>query len=227
MRIGLVLGALALVGLAGCTSTANNKPLPDDPHYAPVFPEQVQEPVVATGSIFQTSQVNELYSDLRAHRVGDIVTVVLTEQTQASKSANNKIDKSNSGQIGPVTNGGVPVTINGRPIDLGYSDSFNNTRKAGAGQSNSLSGSITAHVMQVLENGNLVIRGEKWITINNGDEFIRLTGIVRPQDINTDNSILSPRVANARIQYSGTGTFADSQKSGWLSKFFMSGWWPF
>ena len=81
--------------------------------------------------------------------------------------------------------------------------------------------------MQVLGNGNLIVRGEKWITINNGDEFIRLNGIIRPQDISADNQIDSIKVANARIQYSGTGAFADAQKAGWLARFFNSGWWPF
>ena len=81
--------------------------------------------------------------------------------------------------------------------------------------------------MQVLNNGSLVIRGEKWISINNGDEFIRVTGLVRSQDIKPDNTVDSTRMANARIQYSGTGTFADAQKVGWLSQFFMSDWWPF
>ncbi|MBB1383389.1 flagellar basal body L-ring protein FlgH, partial [Shewanella sp. SR41-2] len=85
----------------------------------------------------------------------------------------------------------------------------------------------SANIIQVLSNGNLVIRGEKWISINNGDEFIRVTGMIRSEDINPDNTIDSTRVANARIQYSGTGTFADSQKVGWLSSFFMSDWWPF
>ena len=81
--------------------------------------------------------------------------------------------------------------------------------------------------MQVLSNGNLVIRGEKWITLNNGEEFVRITGLVRSQDIGPDNTIESLRVANARIQYSGTGSFADSQKVGWLNQFFFSDWWPF
>jgi len=119
------------------------------------------------------------------------------------------------------------MSIGGNPLDLRYSDSMNTKRESDAAQSNSLSGSISANVMQVLNNGNLVIRGEKWISINNGDEFVRLTGIVRSQDIRPDNTIDSPRVANARIQYSGTGTFADVQKMGWLSSFFMGSWWPF
>ncbi|MBT1443064.1 flagellar basal body L-ring protein FlgH [Shewanella sp. JM162201] len=216
----------SLVVLGGCAST-DSKPIPDDPYYAPVFPEEPQVALEPTGSIFMDAQAASLYTDIRAHRVGDIITVMLTENTQASKSANNEIKKNNDLSVGPVSALGVPVTIGGNTLDLGYQDSMNTKREAGTDQSNSLRGNISAHVMQVLSNGNLVIRGEKWITINNGDEFIRVTGVVRPQDITPDNTIQSTRVANARIQYSGTGTFAESQKVGWLSQFFLSGWWPF
>ncbi len=72
-----------------------------------------------------------------------------------------------------------------------------------------------------------MIRGEKWLTLNNGDEYIRLTGVIRSKDINSNNTILSNKVANARIQYAGTGSFADANEQGWLIKFFNSTWWPF
>ncbi|GGP45120.1 flagellar basal body L-ring protein FlgH [Shewanella saliphila] len=220
----ITLASMVLV--AGCSST-QTKPIADDPYYAPVYPDTPPTQVAASGSIFLDTQASSLYSDIRAHRVGDIITVTLKESTQATKSANNEISKGSDLNVEPVYAGGKNVTINGIPLDLGYSDSINTTREADADQSNSLDGSISANVMQVLSNGNLVIRGEKWISINNGDEFIRVTGIVRSQDINPDNTIDSTRVANARIQYSGTGSFADSQKVGWLNSFFMSDWWPF
>lgn len=220
----ITLASMVLV--MGCSST-QTKPIADDPYYAPVYPDTPPTQVAASGSIFLDTQASSLYSDIRAHRVGDIITVTLKESTQAKKSANNEISKGSDLNVEPVYAGGQNVTINGIPLDLGYSDSINTTREADADQSNSLDGSISANVMQVLSNGNLVIRGEKWISINNGDEFIRVTGIVRSQDINPDNTIDSTRVANARIQYSGTGSFADSQKVGWLNSFFMSDWWPF
>ena len=80
--------------------------------------------------------------------------------------------------------------------------------------------------MEVLPNDNLVIRGEKWLTLNHGDEYIRLTGIIRLSDISPENEVLSTKIANARIQYSGTGSFASAQEKGWLTKFFTSSWWP-
>ncbi|NMH65541.1 flagellar basal body L-ring protein FlgH [Shewanella salipaludis] len=217
---------LAGLLLTGCSST-QNKPIADDPFYAPVYPDTPPTKMEVTGSIYQESQASSLYSDIRAHKVGDIITVVLKEATQASKSANNKIKKGSDLSVEPLFAGGGNVTIKGVPLDLSYKDAMNTKRESGADQSNSLDGSISANVMQVLSNGNLVIRGEKWISINNGDEFIRVTGIVRSQDIRPDNTIDSPRVANARIQYSGTGTFAEAQKVGWLGQFLLSDWWPF
>ncbi|MFT5236280.1 MAG: flagellar L-ring protein precursor FlgH [Shewanella sp.] len=223
----LVISSILLLPiLAGCTSTGG-KPIADDPYYAPVYPEAPPTKIAATGSMYQDSQASSLYSDIKALKVGDIITVILMEQTQAKKSANNEIKKGTDLSLDPIYAGGGNITIGGQPIDLRYSDSMNTKRESGADQSNSLSGSISANVMQVLNNGNLVIRGEKWISINNGDEFVRLTGIVRSQDIRPDNTIDSPRVANARIQYSGTGTFAEAQKVGWLSSFFFGSWWPF
>ncbi|MEC4726526.1 flagellar basal body L-ring protein FlgH [Shewanella sp. D64] len=221
-----ILIILFMPALVGCSSTGR-KPIADDPYYAPVYPEAPPTKIAATGSMYQDSRASSLYSDIKALKVGDIITVILMEQTQAKKSANNEIKKGTDLSLDPIYAGGGNITIGGQPIDLKYSDSMNTKRQSDADQSNSLSGSISANVMQVLNNGNLVIRGEKWISINNGDEFVRLTGVVRSQDIRPDNTIDSPRVANARIQYSGTGTFAEVQKVGWLSSFFMGSWWPF
>lgn len=223
-RSGLML--LVAFGFSGCANH-HQKPIPDDPFYAPVYPETPVTRVAPTGSIYLDSQSTSLYTDLRAHKVGDIITVVLTESTKAKKSAGNQIKKATDLNIKPVYLGGNNLSIKGNPLDARYSDSMDTNRESDADQSNSLSGNISANVMQVLANGNLVIRGEKWITINNGDEFIRVTGIIRPQDITPENTIDSPRVANARIQYSGTGAFADAQKVGWLSAFFLGEWWPF
>ena len=98
---------------------------------------------------------------------------------------------------------------------------------AKSNQSNSLNGQISVHVLRVLPNGNLIIRGEKWLTLNTGQEFIRLTGIVRAEDVSSANTVESTRVANARISYSGKGSLAESQEAGWLSRFFMSSMWAF
>ena len=222
--IALLCGSLAL---AGCMSTPQQKPIADDPYYAPVYPAPKAQPVMTTGSLFQQARVVNFYSDSKAHRIGDIIQVQLRETTQAKKSAKNDIKKENKFTLSPVTGGSKKVTINGKELEVGLDQKGQFKGQAGADQSNSLTGSISVHVAQVLENGNLLVRGEKWITLNNGDEFIRLTGMVRPKDISADNVIDSGRIANARIQYSGTGSFANSQQMGWLTQFFNGPLWPF
>jgi flagellar L-ring protein FlgH len=221
MKYTWILGLVLLI-LMGCMSK-KLKPIADDPFYAPIYPDGQHANLRPTGSIFRPQQSNELYSDIRAHRVGDIITIKLIERTSATKTANNEMSKNSEGKTA------APLLYNAEYPSLAvtYNDAFKGSRGADADQSNSLSGDISVNITKVLNNGNLVVRGEKWITINQGEEFIRITGLIRPQDIETDNTITSLRVANARIEYSGTGTFADVQKMGWLSSFFMSEWWPF
>lgn len=224
-KILLTLSSALL--MSGCMSTLNDKPIADDPYYAPVYPAAPPVNIVKTGSLFNSGNLESLYADVKARRVGDIIEVILSENTSANKKANSSTKKENSVTLSPVTALGKNVTVGGNQISLGLDQDSEFKGTGTADQSNSLSGSISVSVVQVLDNGNLIVRGEKWITLNNGDEFIRLNGIIRPQDISADNQIESIRVANARIQYSGTGSFANSQKAGWLARFFNSSWWPF
>ncbi len=179
-----------------------------------------------TGAIFQPDQVNGIYSDIKAHKVGDIITIELSESTSASKKANTQSGKNNKFNLDPVKLGGVPVTAS--PYDLSASIAQDSAFKgqAKADQSNSLQGNISVSVAKVLPNGNLVVRGEKWIMLNNGNEYIRITGLIRPEDVTSDNSVSSQKVANARIYYGGTGDLANSQEQGWLTSFFNGPWWP-
>lgn len=212
-----------------CSNTVElSKALPNDPDFAPILPEAEEERIVPSGSLFKPHYVNNIYSDSKAHRVGDIISVILSESTQAKKNAKTELKKENETTLDPVVGlGGVPVTIGGQAMQFGISQDSNFKGDSKADQGNSLSGNISVHVLKVLANGNLMIRGEKWLTLNNGDEYIRLTGVIRSKDINSNNTIMSNKVANARIQYSGTGSFADVNEQGWLTKFFNSTWWPF
>ena len=222
----LTIGIAALL-VSGCASTDQAQTLPDDPDFAPILPEMEDEPLVPTGSLFKLNYVNNIYSDSKAHRVGDIISVILSESTQAQKNAKTEMKKENSATLSPITGfGGVPVNFKDKAIQFGYDQESDFKGDSKANQGNSLSGNISVHVLRVLPNGNLMIRGEKWMSLNNGDEYIRLTGVIRPQDINSNNTVTSSKVANARIQYAGTGTFADVQEQGWLSSFFSSSWWP-
>ena len=217
----------SLVVLSGCVSTEQTKVLPNDPEFAPIMPEEQTENIVPTGSLFQANYVNNIYSDAKAHRVGDIISVVLSERTQAQKSANNELTKENTVTLNPITGfGGQSINFKGDAIQFGLTQNSDFSGESEADQSNSLNGYISVNVLRVLPNGNLMIRGEKWMTLNTGDEYIRLTGTIRPQDISSDNTIMSNKVANARIQYSGTGAFAEVQNQGWLSRFINGSWWP-
>lgn len=219
---------LALGVTAGCASVAPETPTPNDPFFAPIAPELPTQKVSYDGSIFHAQTANSLYSDAKARRVGDIITVVLRENTQASKSASTNTARDTEMTVDPIIGlGGVAETINGQSVQLDLNTTNQFQADSTANQSNNLNGNISVTVIQVMPNNHLVVRGEKWLTLNNGDEYIRVTGIVRPADINPANEVLSTRLANARIQYSGTGTLAKSQNHGWLSKFFTSGFWPF
>lgn len=215
----LLAGALLLAGCAGVPSY-------DDPHYAPTLPVAQTTPPVADGAIYHPASSMELFNDPRAHRVGDILTITLVESTAASKTATTSTSKKNDVDIdAPSIYGHTLPRSGGSLATLGSDNSFDGQGQSS--QSNSLTGQLTVTVAQRLSNGNLVVRGEKWLTINQGQELVRIAGIVRPQDINPDNTVESTRVADARITYTGRGTLADSNTQGWLSRFFNSKWMPF
>ena len=177
----------------------------------------------AGGSIYQANTGMRLFEDLRAARVGDILTVRLVEQTIASKSSNTSTSKSTEAALTNPTIFGRPVTRNGVAILNGSLSGEHTFDGAGASnQSNSLVGDITVTVVERYPNGNLRIRGEKWVTLNQGREFIRLSGIIRPYDIEPDNSVLSAKVADAQITYSSKGVLAAANRMGLISRFFQS-----
>lgn len=220
--------ALAVaVLLSGCMGS--NQPKPGDPYYAPTVASTQAMPQRTEGSLYQDAYGLNLFSDRKAHFVGDVITITLSESTVSKKSSNVNVKKDDSIKF----NSGVGTLLGMNPTagDASLETNVAQNRKfggnSGADQSNSLRGNITVTVAEILPNGNLVVRGEKWMTLNSGDEFIRISGIVRPDDVAPDNTILSTRLANAKISYSGTGSLADSQKMGWLAKFFNSPVWPF
>jgi flagellar L-ring protein precursor FlgH len=218
------LAGIGLLLLGGCAMAPR---VHDDAGWAATLPTEVEQAPRADGSIYHDSQNMELFTDSRAHRAGDILTVVLQESTQASKKATTSTSKKDSVALAAPTLFGQPVTLNGKAASIGL-DGKNAFDGAGSSsQSNQLSGQITVTVAKRLSNGNLYVRGEKWLTINQGQELVRISGIVRPQDIAQDNSIPSTRVADARITYTGRGSLADANQQGWLARFFNSKWMPF
>ncbi len=227
----LVTGLLAVI--SGCATT----PPPRD-SYRPTLPPAHTSMELQNGSIYQAAQDVRLFEDVKARRVGDVITVVLQESTSASKSAKTTADKDQEATIANPTFFGAAPQFN-LPGLIPLDSNRNNTLEqslsasrafdgeADSSQSNSLTGAITVTIADVLPNGNLVVRGEKWLTLNQGEEFIQISGIVRPQDISPNNSILSTQIGDARITYSGKGFLHDSNNMGWLARFFNSPIWPF
>ncbi len=214
---------IAALGASGCVV---QNVLPES--YAPPPPMQPNVAPAKPGAIYQAGRELRLFEDLRASRVGDIITVRLVEQTSASKSSSTSISKAGDADYGNPTLFGRPVTMDGIPIlssALSASQTFDG--EGDSAQSNTLQGDITVTVTERLPNGNLRVRGEKWVTINQGREFVRLSGIVRPADIAPDNSISSNRIADARIAYSGKGVLAAANKMGFLQRLLNSVLHPF
>jgi len=208
--------------------TACATPKRGDPEFAPARPVSQTGNAEVSDSIYQTASTWFLLEDIKPRRIGDMLTVTLQEKTDARKNADTETLKETNNEITAATLLGAPITASDRNVLLTeLASGYEFTGEADSAQSNSLTGSVTVTVVEVLANGNLVVQGEKWININQGDEYIRLRGIIRPIDIGPDNTISSERVANAQIQYSGEGTLANANEQGWLTKFFNSSWMPF
>ncbi|MDN0096730.1 flagellar basal body L-ring protein FlgH [Yersinia rohdei] len=188
----------------------------DDAAFAPPANLVQQTTVKEGGGLFQPAYNWSLLQDRRAYRVGDILTVKLDESTQSSKQAKTNFGKKNEMSLG------IPEILGKKLNKLGGSISGKRDfdGSATSAQQNMLRGSITVAVHQVLPNGVLVIRGEKWLTLNQGDEYMRVTGLVRADDVERDNSVSSQRIANARISYAGRGALSDANSAGWLTRFF-------
>jgi flagellar L-ring protein FlgH len=214
--------ALVAALLAGCGSLGPPvvRPAPSDD--APqVYP--AARNAISGGGVFQADIGLSLTSDSRAFRVGDVVTVILQETTQASKKAGTSFSKDSSLDIGAATVLGkvqpkVATSLTGGRSFAGDSAST---------QQNALSGAITVIVQEVLPNGLLRVAGEKSLTLNQGEEFVRLRGYLRAADIDADNQVSSQRIANARIAYSAQGTLAEATQPGWLTRFFAGPFMPF
>jgi flagellar L-ring protein precursor FlgH len=220
--LGGLLSACGLMSACGLLPARQHRP---DPVVARVLPPPTPR---TDGAIYQAGQQMELFADLKARRVGDVLTIRLTESTNASKSAATKTAKTTAvNNTGPtifgktITAAGVPIlttTMNG-------ADSFDGS--GSSTQGNSLAGSLTVTVMEVESNGNLVIQGEKTLKLNQGDEFVRLSGVVRRADIATDNTVTSDKIADAHISYSGRGVIDSANRVGWLARFFNSAYAPY
>lgn len=178
-------------------------------------------PLQANGAIFQASHgFQPLFEDRRPRMVGDILTIVLNEQVSASKNSASNANRSGSSGFTPTL---IPRQLR-RIGDLGFEVEGENDFTGGGGSraNNSFTGTLTVSVVEVMPNGNLLVRGEKQIAINQGTEFIRFSGVVNPRTITGQNTVPSTQVADARIEYVGDGYINEAQHMGWLQRFFLN-----
>jgi flagellar L-ring protein precursor FlgH len=221
--IGIVVRVLVLCALALMLTACASR----EPEYDEDFPRiTVQRAILPSGvngAIYNRGMEMALFEDVKARRVGDILTVLLVEQNSGTKSSDTSLNQSTDlgigvPSIGTRTYPEVSATLNSN-------NSFSG--ESGSSQSNRLNGSVAVTVVDVLPGGNLLVQGEKWIQINQGREYIRLHGIIRQRDVAPNNTILSTQVAEARIEYSGTGSTSHANVLGWVGKLIFSPLRPF
>ena len=216
MKSALCLLAAGLM-ISGCTT---------------VPPTNVHQPMTArpaprgenpapNGSIYQAGVSRTLFEDRRARYVGDTLTITIAETTSASTASNTKASRAGSISASVPTVSGLPgKSLQGLALDASSSNTL--AGKGDAAANNVFTGTITVTVIEVLPNGNLLVSGEKQVSIGAGTEYIRLSGIVNPYFISAANSISSANVADARIEYKESGVISEAQVMGWLARFFLS-----
>ena len=231
-RLFLLL-VLSTIVLTGCNSR-----LKRDPEFAAVRPPLPPAQPDANGAIYQNGFDTRFFEDVKARRVGDILVVQLVENTDASKSNSTTIEKSTSTTIdNPTIFGTSPefdlpgffplANTSNVNLETSLSSDHDFEGSGSSNQTNAITGNITVTVVEVLPNGNMIVRGEKRMTLNQGNEYIRISGIVRPTDVLANNTVLSTQIADATISYTGEGSVNDSNVIGWLAKFFVSAILPF
>lgn len=224
LALAPALAPLGGCGLAGLLRAPDDRPAANGAAYR----STAESAPPTDGAIYASGREIAYFQDLKARRKGDLITIRLQESTNASKTSSTESKKDSTAAITGPTLLGRPVTVNGTEVLSGALDGTRSFKGTGtSSQQNALTGSITAVVAEVLPNGNLVVEGEKWLRLNQGDELVKVRGVVRPFDVLADNSVTSDRVADARISYAGRGALADANKQGWLARFFNSPVFPY
>lgn len=214
---------LCTVVLTGCSLVTPKTTVHQPMSARPIKAADVQH---QNGAIYQADSARPMmFDDRRARSVGDTLTVLIEEKTSASKKSSSAADKKGSTSLGISAINKIPLTnLAGAGAEATNKTSFEG--KGDASSDNLFSGNLTVTVVDVLDNGNLIVSGEKQLTINHGTEHIRFSGVVNPLHITASNAVSSTKVADARIEYLGTGYIDEAQNMGWLSRLFMTVW-PF
>ncbi|MCL2345632.1 MAG: flagellar basal body L-ring protein FlgH [Desulfobulbus sp.] len=216
MLAGLI--ALLLLALtAGCTSVP-----PTNVHQPMTARPPVNTaPPAANGAIWQAGQSRPLFEDRRARYVGDTITIRIVENTNATTAANNKLSKAGSVNASVNALAGIPGKgLQGLNIDANSANTFNGSGQAAG--NNVFTGNMTATVIDVYPNGNLLVSGEKQVAVGQEQQYVRVSGVVNPSFIDAQNTVPSAAVADARIEYKSSGQISESQIMGWLARFFLS-----
>ena len=219
----LLATTLLTQALGGCSTYVSQL---EGQAFEPVDPAvNLASEKLSNGAIFRSGQSGLFATDQRARRVGDILTVTFNEIFAATKAQTAASSKADAFAVTLPT--GLPNILtggfdkdaggNGAGLTAGTNRTFSGT--GNAAQSNSFTGSLAVTVIRVFPNGNMEVAGQKEITLNNGNEYVRVKGIVRPEDISATNIVSSTRLADAQIRYTGSGHLADASKPGWLSQF--------
>ncbi len=220
------IAALAPVAalLAAC---AGPMPMAHSPQFAPVQPLPRENVKLTTGAIFAADSTDMWQAKRRDYRVGDIITVLLDERAQANRTLSNETSRESTNDAVPqgLTNriAGLNGALTGLKTD---GASITNKGTGTAGQQASLTGSVAATVIEVQANGNLVIRGEKQLSMSEGGEIIQVSGVIRPDDVSAISTVQSRRLANAQIAYRAAGDLANATRAGWGTSALWK-WWPF
>lgn len=214
---------LAVMLLAGCAQTPR-EPLVQQPMTVRPSPQlQAPPPASVNGAIYRSGLGSQaLFEDRRPRFVGDILTILVSENVNASKNSAANVSRTGSASaelsLVPKIFGGL---MSGS-LASGGSGKDNLSAKGGANAANTFNGVITVTIVEVLPNGNLVVSGEKQMLINQGTEFIRFSGVVNPRAVGANNTVASTLVADARIEYSAKGYIDEAQQMGWLQRFFLN-----
>ena len=227
-RSAAVLGSvLFALSMTACTSVMPPQALTHSPQFAPVFPVQNTRETMATGAIYVGRQSDSWFGKGRNFQVGDVITVLLNESTQAARTQNGTITRDSSNTLVPTGLQNYGAGLGGfmKGINL-TGGSVSNKGTGAADQQASLNGSVAVAVVEVMANGNLVLRGEKQLALTEGSEVIQVAGIIRPDDVAPNNTVQSRRLANAQIAYRGTGDLANATRAGWGTSALLKIW-PF
>lgn len=230
---GVFLGFMLVIGLLiGCGAHTKEVKAPEEPARPKTALPPAEEPTSGGSLWSQQSSMGSLFSDLRARRVGDIVTISIVESSSATESASTDTSRDSSLKAGVDSLFGYENRLMKKFKNFNSSDIFDATlgnEFQGSGKtvrSGSLTASITAQVIEVLPNGNYVIEGRREVEVNHESQYIVISGVVRPADISRDNVVLSTYISDARIAYSGRGVIDDYQYPGWFTRILNRAW-PF